>query len=202
MISNLINNILVVLVTIIVFICSIGIIIAIRFQNKKNKKYKEYLNIIKEKQDSTFSIKDGLTKEEISEIDDKVDVDLLMVELYNTYIELENKIKVFDNNLDNVLVGYLKDFYINKIDNFKEKGFSDVTDGIDLVNYSIIEYSKEKLKFRITINCFCYKTVNNQIVSGSNLEKIQEILLLSFEKANDKWLISSYEKIYEKKLGN
>ena len=202
MISNLINNILVVLVTIVIFICSIGIIIASRFENKKKKKYNECLNIIKEKNDVTLQVKDGLTKDEINKIDGNVDIDLLMGELYNTYVALENKIKLFDSNLDDVLVGYIKDFYINKIENFKEKGFSDVKDGIDLVNYSIIEYSKEKLKFRITINCFCYKTVNNQIVSGSNLEKIQEILLLSYEKVNDKWLISAYEKIYEKKLSN
>lgn len=202
MVSSLFNTILVVLVTIIIIICSVGIIIAIRFQNKKNKKYNECLNIINKKKDSKLMIKEGLSREEINKIDSEVDVELLMDELYNTYVELENKIKTLDNNLNDILVGQLKKFYINKIENFKQKVFSDVIDGIDLVNYSIIEYSKEKLKFRITINCFCYKTVNNQIVSGSNLEKIQEILLLSYEKVNDKWLISSYEKIYEKKLSN
>ena len=202
MVSSLFNTILVVLVTIIIINCSVGIIIAIRFQNKKNKKYNECLNIINKKKDSKLMIKEGLSREEINKIDSEVDVELLMDELYNTYVELENKIKTLDNNLNDILVGQLKKFYINKIENFKQKVFSDVIDGIDLVNYSIIEYSKEKLKFRITINCFCYKTVNNQIVSGSNLEKIQEILLLSYEKVNDKWLISSYEKIYEKKLSN
>ena len=46
------------------------------------------------------------------------------------------------------------------------------------------------------------KTVNNEIVSGSNLQKIQQILLLTYEKVGDKWLIRSYEKIYEKKLSD
>ena len=143
-----------------------------------------------------------MSKEEINKIDNLVDVDILMQQLYNTYLELENKIKLSDKNLDEIVVGYLKDFYINKIENFKEKGYSDITDGIDLLNYNITEYSKDKLKFRLTINCFSYKTVNNEIVSGSNLEKIQQILLLTYQKVNEKWLISSYEKIFEKKMSN
>lgn len=202
MISNLANTIVVVIVTIVILMCCIGIIIAIKFQNKKKKKYKECLKIIKEKKNAPLKVKDGLSKEEINKIDSLVDIDILMQQLYNTYLELENKMKNFDTNLDEVVVGYLKDFYINKIENFKEKNYADITDGINLLNYSITEYSKDKLKFRLTINCFSYKTVNNEIVSGSNLEKIQQILLLTYEKIDDKWLISSYEKIYEKKLSN
>lgn len=199
---NLANTIIVIIVSTVILVCCIGIIIASRFQNKKNKKYNECLNIIKEKKDATFEIKDGMSKEEINKIDNLVDVDILMQQLYNTYLELENKIKLSDKNLDEIVVGYLKDFYINKIENFKEKGYSDITDGIDLLNYNITEYSKDKLKFRLTINCFSYKTVNNEIVSGSNLEKIQQILLLTYQKVNEKWLISSYEKIFEKKMSN
>lgn len=199
---NIINMIVILILSIVIIVCSIGIIIASRFQNKKKKKYNECLKIVNEKKDSTLQVKNGLTKEEIINIDSDVNVDVLMGELFDTYLEFENKVKSFDNNLDNVLAGYLKDFYLNKIENFKEKGFGDITDGIDLINYSITEYSKKKLKFRITINCFSYKTVNNKIVSGSNLEKIQKIILLSYEKVEDKWLISSCEKIYEKKLSD
>lgn len=202
MISNLANTIVVVIVSIVILVCCVGIIIAIKFQNKKKKKYEECLKIIKEKKNAPLKVKNGMSKEEINKIDSLVDVDILMQQLYNTYLELENKMKNFDTNLDEVVVGYLKDFYINKIENFKEKNYADITDGIDLLNYSITEYSKDKLKFRLTINCFSYKTVNNEIVSGSNLEKIQQILLLTYEKIDDKWLISSYEKIYEKKLSN
>lgn len=202
MINTAVNLIFIIVLSIIIISCSIGIVIAIRFQKKKIKKYNECLNIINEKKDLTLQVKDGLTKEEINNIDGEVNVDKLMVELFNTYLELENKVKCLDNNYDDVLIGFLKDFYINKIENFKNKGFADINDSIDLINYSIIEYSKKNLKFRIVINCFSYKISNNKIVSGSNLEKIQKIILLSYEKKDEKWLINSYEKIYEKKMCN
>lgn len=199
---NIINMLTTIILSIIIIVCSIAIIIAIRFQNKKNKKYKECLKIVNEKKDSTLQVRNGLTKEEIINIDSEVDVGILMMELFDTYLELENKIKSLDNNLDHVVTGFLKDFYSNRIKILKEKGSVDITDGIDLINYSITEYSKKKIKFRITINCFSYKMVNNKIISGSNLEKIQKIVLLSYEKVGDKWLISSYEKVYEKKLSD
>ena len=202
MISNVVNTIVVAIVSVIILVCSIGIIIASRFQDKQKKKYRELTNLINDNKDITFQIKDGLTKEEINKIDSEVDVDLLMRNLYNTYLTLENKIKSFDSNLDDVLVSTLKEFNLTRIENFKTKGFADITDGIDLINYSITEYGKNKLKFRITINCFSYKTVNNEIISGSNLEKIQKIILLTYENMDGKWLISTYEKIYEKKLSN
>lgn len=200
MVLNTSNIIVVVIATVSIIVCSIGIIIATKFQSKQKKKYKAVLNIVKEKEGEVFRVKDGLAKEDINKIDDSVNVDKLMQELYDTYLQLENKIKKSDSKLDNVLVGFLKEFYINKIENFKEKGYADITDGIELINYSIIEYNKEKLKFRVTINCFSYKTINNEIVSGSNLEKMQKIIILTYEKTNDKWLISSYDKVYERKL--
>lgn len=194
--------IVVAIASVVIIVCSIGIIIASRFQSKQKKKYSEVNNLINKNRDARFSIKEGLTKEEINNIDSNVNVDILMSELYSTYVELENKIKTFDTNFDDVLTGHLKEFNISRIENFKSRGFTDVTDGIDLINYTITDYTKEKLTFRLTINCFSYKTVNNQIVSGSNLEKIQKILLLTYEKVNDKWLISAYDKIYEKKLSD
>ena len=44
--------------------------------------------------------------------------------------------------------------------------------------------------------------MNNQVVSGSNLNKIQKILFLTYENINGKWLISDYDSIYEKKLSD
>lgn len=197
---SLLGIIVIVLSTVTIIICAVGIIIAGKFQKKQMKKYKEINDIINKNKDATFQVKDGLTKEEINNIDSDVDVDLLMQELFSIYIEFEDKIKNLDTNLDDILFGPLKEFNINRIENFKDKGFMEITDGIDLINYSITEYEKNKLTFRIIMNCFSYKMLDNKIVSGSNLEKIQKIVLLTYEKLNDKWLISSYDKIYERKL--
>ncbi len=202
MLSNIVFIIIMSLASVTIVVCSISIIIASKFQNKQKKKYNEVNYLVNKNRDARFSVKEGLTKEEINNIDSSVNVDILMSELYLTYVEMENKIKNFDTNFDEVLTGYLKEFNINRIENFQNRGFTDITDGIDLIGYTITEYSKEKLTFRLTINCFSYKTVNNQIVSGSNLEKIQKILLLTYENVNGKWLISSYDKIYERKLSD
>ena len=199
---NVSDAILIIIISIVIIICSVGIITSSRFQRKQKKKYKEVNKLVKENKNLTFQVKNGLSKEEINNIDNEVDVDLLMKELYDTYLRFENKMKSFDVNLDDVLVGYIREFNKNRIENFKNRGFADITDGIELINYSITEFGKEKLKFRVTINCFSYKKVNDEIVSGSNLEKVERIVILSYEKINNQWLISDYDKIYEKKLSN
>lgn len=197
-----INFIVVILISIVIIVCSIGIIIASRFQIKQKKKYNECLRLVKEKDNQTIEIRDGLTKEEINNIDSEVNVDSLMSELYNTYLSFENKIKTLDENLDDVLTGFMKDLYRNKINTFKSTGYSEINDNIDLMGYSITEFNKEKLKFRINVNCYNYKKSGTNIVSGSNLEKVNQILLLTYEKIDNRWLISDYDKIYEKKLSN
>lgn len=202
MTNNLINNIVVVIVSIVVLVCSIGIIIASKFQRKSRKRYNDVLKIINENKDAKFEYKNYLSKEEINNIDPTIDVDSLMKSLYDTYIVLENKYKNLDEDLDDVLCGLLKESYILKIQSFKEKNYCDVTDGIDLLDYSIIEFKKDTLKFKIRVNCFNYKLINNEIVSGSNLKKIEEIICLTYNKINENWLISGYEKLYSKKLSN
>lgn len=197
---NLINLVVIVLSTTAIIICSIGIIIASRFQSKQKKKYNDCIRIIKEKENSTFQIKNGLSKEEINQIDSNLDVDKLMNELYDKYIQLESKVKLEDNNFDELLIGHIKDLYINKVEVSKNKNYAEINDGIDLINYSITEFSKEKLKFRITVNCFNYKKSNDTIVSGSNLEKVEQVIILTYENHNNNWLISKYEKVYEKRL--
>lgn len=198
MLNNIVYTIVVFLASIIIILCSIGIIIASKFQRKQEKKYKEVNELIKKNKKTPFKVKDGLTKEEINKIDSKVDIDLLMQNLYSTYLELENKIKNKDDNLDNILTGTFKDFIKSKIENYKLRGLIDITDDIELINYSIMEFSKNKLKFRITINCLSYKLLDNKIVSGSDSIKKEIIIILSYEKINNKWLISLYDKIYEK----
>lgn len=178
----------------------LGVILATIFQSKQKKKYNDCINLIREKENVTLQMKKGLTKEEINKIDSSIDVDELMRQLYDTYLELENKLNSFDSNLDNTLTGHIKDYYTNKIDIYKLKNISEVTDRIELLNYSITEFSKNKLQFRININCLNYKKANNNIVSGSNYEKVENVILLTYEKINDKWLICNYEKVYERKL--
>lgn len=199
---KLINIILIIIGLIITIVCSIGIVIASKFQNKQRKKYNDCLNLIKEKENMAFQVKYGLSKEEINSIDESIDVDKLMSDLYETYLEFENKLKILDNNLDNILTGYIKEFYINKIENYKLNGYRDIIDSIYLINYSITEFSKEKLKFRVTINCFDYRQINNEVIIGSNIEKVEEVLILTYEYIDDKWLISNYEKVYQKKLND
>ena len=149
-----------------------------------------------------FEIKDGLTKEDIKKINKNVDVNKLMESLYNKYLKFVDKIKNNDTKLDSILGGSLKDVYINRLENFKSTGYNEIIEEIDLVGYTIIDYSKEKINFRITINCFDYKLLNDKIVSGSNLIKLEEVFLLTYEKIGNKWLITNCDKVYEKKLSD
>ena len=199
---NTVYIIVVVISSVAIFVSSIGIIIAAKFQKKQKMKYDNLEKIINENKNSIFKVKDNLTEEDIKKIDDTVDVKILMDNLYNTYLELEDKVKNLNCDLDKILTDKLKEFYTLKINSFKEKKYVEIIDGIELISYSITEFSKEKLKFRININCFNYMISNDKIIRGSNLYKVEQIILLSYEKINGIWLIGSYDKIYEKKLGN
>ena len=107
----------------VIILCTIGIVIATIFQSKKDKKYKECLDIIKEKGDIKFEVKDSLSKEDIKKINKNVDINKLMQSLYNKYLKFVDKVKNNDNNLDQVLSGTLKEFYIRKLENFKKAGY-------------------------------------------------------------------------------
>lgn len=192
----------VIIITIIVIISSIIIVFAIKFQRKQKDRYNEIKKVIEKNKDAILQVKDSLTPDEVNDIDKTIDVNLLMIDLYNMYLKFQDKINSFDYDLDDVMTGNLKDFYINKIKSLKKNKCKYVKEKIELVGYSITEFSKEQLKFRININCFNYAMINDKIVNGSNQVRVQQILLLSFQKKDDKWLISNYEKVYEKKLSN
>lgn len=187
-------------VAISILILIISIILAYKFKRKQNKRYREIKNMLNKNKNATFEIKEGISKEEISLIDSNVDIEILMKDLYNTYLTFETKLRNLDENFDDILDDDFKTFNIYKVKNFKEKGIADIIDNIDLVSYAIINYTTTELTFRVVINCLSYKMLNNEIVSGSNLNKVQKILLITYKKINDKWLISSYDEIYEKKL--
>ena len=109
--------IVVVIVSISIIVSSIAIVIAVKFQKLKRNKYAELEKIMKEKEGVKFEVKDALTEDEINRIDPEVNVSELMRNLYNIFLLFQEKMKNLENNLDDVLYGELKDFYINKIDN-------------------------------------------------------------------------------------
>lgn len=194
------NVIITISLSIVILACSIAIILASKFQRKKDKKYKELLRIIKEKEKATFEVKNGLTSDEIRSIDNRIDVNILMQELYNTFLEFINKVNNLETNFDDVLIGTIKELYESKIASSKEKHKYEVTDGIELIGYSIIEFKKDSLVFRLNINCFNYRMSKDAVISGSNLEKVEQILIITYKRVNDKWLISKLERAYEAKL--
>ena len=202
MFSNVVYVVTIALVTITIIISSIGIVMGIKFQKRQKEKLKAIEKIVNENKDMVFQIRDGLTQQDINKIDNTINLDELMSKLYETYLSFERKMKDLDTNLDEILTGNLKDFYINKIKLFKKNSYMDIKDGIDLIGYSITEFNKDTLKFRININCFDYKTINGEIVRGSNIFKLEQIILLSYIKVNDNWLINSYDKLYERKLSD
>lgn len=191
-----------VIITVGILLCTLGLVFSIKFQQKQKKKYSNCVKLIKDKQKDTIRVNQGLSKADVALIDEDIDVDNFMFSLYDSYIELINRLNNLDNNLDELLTGHIKELYLTKITSFQVKNTKHIIDGIDLIGYSIIKLEKEKLKFRVSINCFDYKLKNGQIISGSNLEKLNEISILTFDKIENKWLISNIEKIFEQKLGN
>ena len=188
------NTIIVISLTIIILGCSFGIIVAIKFQNKQKKKYNECLRLIKEKEEGILEVKNNIGKIK------NVDANELMMDLYNTYIEFIDRLNNNNKDFNNILEGFIKELYENKIDIYNSKNHFEIMDDIELINYSILEYTEEKLKFRITTTCFTYKKSNGKIISGSNLERVEQIVLLTYINSNRKWLINNIEKVFEKKL--
>lgn len=195
-----INIILTSFLTVVIIICSVGIIIATKFQNKQKKKYQECLNLIKEKENGVINPNDGVDITRIKKIDKSIDVNKLMVNLYDTYLEFVKRLNT-NSNVSSLLDDFIGELYKSKIEIYKTKGFYEITDNIELINYSILEFQKNKLKFRVNISCFNYKLRGNLVISGSNIEKLEQIFLLTFVKKNKKWIINNIEKVYEKKLG-
>ena len=193
---NLISKIILVISTIILFLFSVGLVFSILFNNKQSKKYKECLRLIKEKENGTFESKTDLN------IDSKTDVTKLMKKLYEIYLKFINKLNNNDDTITTLLDSFIGKVYKNKLDIYKNKKINEITESIELLNYSILEYEKNKIQFRINITCFNYKKNNDIIISGNNLERVEQIFLITYIKKKNKWLINNVEKVYEKKVGN
>lgn len=190
-----------VLCIIFLIILLISTILSIKFQMKQNKKYNECLNLIKEKENGPLNTNTGVTDEDIQKIDDKVNPNELMTNLYNIYIEFIERLNQNNKDFEGILSGFIKEFYVNKVEIYKVKKHRETTKDIELINYSILEIDKKKLKFRINISCFNYKTCKDEIIGGSNLERVEQIFLITYVKSRGIWLISNIEKVFEKKQG-
>ena len=177
----------------------ISTILSIKFQMKQKKKYKECLDLIKEKENGTLNVNNGVSEENIQKIDESVNLNELMTNLYNTYLEFVERLNKNNKDFEGILIGFIKEFYINKIKIYKMKKHKEITKDIGLINYSLLEFEKKKLKFRINMSCFNYKTSKDQIIGGSNLERVEQIFLITYVKFRRKWLINNIEKVYEKK---
>lgn len=189
--------IIILLVAIVSFIYTIAIVVSLKFQQKQRSKYEECLKLVKE---STREMKDALTEKEIKKKDRTIKLDKLLMNLYDIYLEFLDDLNNNNKDFKNILTGYIKEFYENKIKIYTEKGYKEITDEIELINYSIIEFNKTKLKFRVAITCFHYKELNSDVVSGNKYDRVEQILIITYLKEKKKWLISNIEKVYEKEL--
>lgn len=196
------NFAIVILLTVVIVISSIVIVIAIKIQNKQRKIYKECIKLIEAKENGTFEIGNGLTEYEIKKLNKRVNVEKLMIELYNIYISFRIDLNKCNKKALTKLTGFIREYYNNKIDIYTEKGHREIIDSIDLNNYSILEYSKNKIKFRINNSCFSYKINNGVIIEGTNQEKVELVTIVTYVKVSKKWLINNIEKVYEKKVSN
>ncbi len=195
-----VSKIVLVIVSVVLFLVSFGVVVAIQFQNKQSKKYKECLKLIKDKEDGILSVNNGLDIDEIKKIDSNVDVNKLMEKLYKLYVEFVEKFNNNDENISYVLDEFTNQIYQNKLEIYKTKKINEITDDIELQNYSILSYEKDKIEFRISITCFNYKMKNGTIISGSNLNRIAQIFVVTFVKPRKKWLIKTIEKVFEQNV--
>ena len=189
--------IIILIIAIISFIYTIAIAVSFKFNQKQKNKYNECLELVRQ---STREMKDALKEKDIKKIDKSIKLDKLMMNLYDKYLKLLDKLNSNNKDFKNILTGYIKEFYENKINIYIEKGYKEIIDEIELINYSIIEFNKNKLKFRVSITCFNYKELNSDVVSGSKYDRVEQIVLITYNKENKKWLISNIEKVYEKEL--
>lgn len=192
---------IVILISIVILICSMGIVVSIRIQNRQKKKYDECLRLIKEKEQGCMGINNAMNNEKIF-FEDNVDLNKLMTQLNRMYLDMLKELNELDTNVANKLDGFIKEFYLEKIERSKEKGIVDIVDKVSLNSSSILEYTQDRLKLRININAVCYKKNNERIISGSNVDMLEQITILTYNKVGENWLINNIEKVYEKKVSD
>ena len=94
---------------------------------KQKKKYNECLDLIKEKENGTLNTNNYLTEEDIQKIDDKINLNELMINLYNTYLEFIERLNKNNKDFERILIGFIKEFYINKVKIYKLKKHKEIS---------------------------------------------------------------------------
>lgn len=192
--------IFIVIITTIIVLCAVGIISAIKVQQRQQLKYEDALKAISEKENESFNYDGSLTAGQIRKKDRTVDPDELQKRLYDKFLNLNEKVNKLDDKLDTLLTGFIKRVYTDRINLFKESKTSEKLENINLLGYSIVEFSKKELRFRLKITAYNYKIRNKEIISGSKTERTEFTYIITYEKKGNIWKISNIEKVMEKKL--
>lgn len=200
---SIFNIILIGVLSFTLLLLSIGMLLSLRFQKKQQKRYNEVIKIVNEKKDEVINVKSGLTEEEIYKVDPDVNIQSLTTELFDKFKGLQLKIKNHDsNNIENLATTPTLEFVKSRIDAYKNNGYYEVMDDIELQGYSIIEFEKEKLKLRIHVVCKNYKKLGDEVISGSDIKPIEEIIIIEYVKIDDNWVIIDVDKVLERKIAN
>ena len=175
----------------------IGIVFSLAFQKKQRKKQEVVEQLMKEKEGKTINSVMNKNYSATAKSKDNIE---LMQKLYDSYIEYQTRFNELDKSYDNFVTPTLKEYSDQKIDLLKSRDSKEVREKIELINYTIVEKREKSLKFRLTINCVEYAMRNDNITRGSNINKMEEILLLTCRKVEEDWVVDRVDKIYENRL--
>lgn len=175
----------------------IGIVFSLAFQKKQRKKQEVVEQLMKEKEGKTINSVMNKNYSATAKSKDNIE---LMQKLYDSYIEYQTRFNELDKSYDNFVTPTLKEYSDQKIDLLKSRNSKEVREKIELINYTIVEKREKSLKFRLTINCVEYAMRNDNITRGSNINKMEEILLLTCRKVEEDWVVDRVDKIYENRL--
>lgn len=193
-------TVFIIIITIIIVLCTIGIVAANKVQQKQQKKYNDCIKAINEREDETYNYDGSLTPGQIRKKDNTVNPEELQKRLYDKFLSLQEKVNNLDDSFDGLLTGFIKKIYSDRINLYKESDTQEKLEKINLIGYSITEFSKKELKFRVKITAINYKIRGNDIISGSNTNYLEQIYIITYEKIGKVWKISNIEKVLDKKM--
>ena len=135
--------IFIVIITTIIVLCTIGIIAAVKVQQKQQSKYEDAIKAINEKEDENFNYDGSLTPGQIRKKDRSINPDELQKKLYEKFLNVQEKVNKLDDKFDTLLTGFIKRVYTDRINLYKESKTSEKLEDINLLGYSIVEFSKK-----------------------------------------------------------